>query len=304
MFCTARFVVMREKHYLRGKITMMKTQGKLLLVPAGGLANRMHAIASAYNMCRRADVAMRVLWFQDWALHAPFHAIFRDSDLIEVCEASLVDDVVYDRPRRRNFRVPRLFQNLLFDQRIDEEQVTALVEQDFDFVQWARGHNSYMSCFREFGTFDDAIYSRLFRPVAQVEEQVERLVSQLGTRAIGFHIRRTDNRRSIENSPLSLFVEAGQRELANCPDTKIFLATDDEPTKRQLTEVFGDRLVMQQAEADRSSTQGIRGGLVDLYTLARTEIVYGSEGSSFSIMAGKIGKKRVVIQNSKFKIHN
>ncbi len=265
-----------------------------MLVPAGGLANRMHAIASTYYMCRQAGVDMRVVWFQDWALHAPFHDIFRATDMVRVREASFLDHVVYDRPRRRNFHVPRLFQSLLFDRRIDEDQVTALVEQGFDFAQWAKGHNSYMSCFREFGTFDDALYGQLFRPVPQVEKQVDQLVAQFGTRAIGFHIRRTDNQRSIEHSPLSLFVEAGKREVEEHADTKIFLATDDEPTKQQLRTIFGERLITQRAEADRGSTQGIRGGLVDMYTLARTEVVYGSVGSSFSMMAAKIGGNKLV----------
>ncbi len=272
----------------------MKNQGKLLLVPAGGLANRMHAIASTYEMCRRAEVHLRVVWFQDWALHAPFHDIFRPTDLLCLREATLMDHLVYDRPRRRNGHIPRLFQCLLFDRRIDEEQVTALVEQGFDFERWARGHNSYMSCFREYGTFDNSLYGRLFRPVAQVEQQVDNFASQFSAHTIGFHIRRTDNRRSIEQSPLSLFIEAGKQEIDGHPDTKIFVATDDEPTKRQLREIFGDRLMMQQVEADRGSTQGIRGGLIDMYTLARTKVVYGSAGSSFSMMAAKIGGNKLV----------
>lgn len=272
----------------------MKNQSRLLLVPAGGLANRMHAIASAYEMCRKAGVELRVVWFQDWALHAPFHDIFRPTGMLRLREATLADHVVYDRPRRRNAHIPLLFQRLLFDRRIDEDRVTALVEQGFDFGQWAAGHNSYMSCFREFGTFDDAVYRRLFRPVAQVEQQVERFASQFSAHTIGFHIRRTDNRRSIEHSPLSLFVEAGKREVDEHPDTKIFVATDDGPTKQQLRAVFGGRLMMQQAEADRGSTPGIRGGLIDMYTLARTEVVYGSAGSSFSMMAAKIGGNRLV----------
>jgi hypothetical protein len=290
-----RFLLSNRKTYLCGKKqTVMKNQGKLLLVPAGGLANRMHAIASTYEMCRRAGVELRVVWFQDWALHAPFHDIFRPTDKLRLREATLMDHLVYDRPRRRNGHIPLLFQRLLFDQRIDEEQVTALVEQGFDFEQWAGGHNSYMSCFREFGTFDDQIYSQLFRPVAQVEQQVEHFAAQFSAHTIGFHIRRTDNRRSIEHSPLSLFIETGKREVDEHPDTKIFVATDDEPTKQQLREVFGDRLMMQTAEADRGSTPGIRGGLIDMYTLARTKVVYGSAGSSFSMMAAKIGGNKLV----------
>ncbi|MGI6242865.1 MAG: hypothetical protein ACOYJK_04945 [Prevotella sp.] len=273
----------------------MNNQGKLLLVPAGGLANRMHAIASVYELCRQTEVELQVVWFQDWALHAPFRSIFRPTELVNIREATIIDHVVYDRPRRRNFYIPRLFQNMIFDQRIDEQQMNGLLARHFDFHVWARGHRSYMSCCQDFGQFDDGIYAELFRPVAEVESAVGTFTDRFSSHTIGFHIRRTDNRRSIEGSPLSLFVEAGRREIDEHTDTKIFLATDDEPTKQQLHREFGNRLMMQPAAASRGSIDGIRGGLTDMYTLARTRVIYGSTGSSFSIMASRLGGNKLVI---------
>lgn len=273
----------------------MNHNGKLLFVPAGGLANRMKAVASAALLSKRTGVDLRVVWFQDWALHAPFSAIFRPIEGVDIREAGPTDYLVYDRPRRRNLFIPRLFQRLLFAQRIDEETVQAHLDARFDFDVWARGRRSWMSCFLEFGEVPTEIYGQLFHPVAEVMARVEAFVSEFSSHTIGFHIRRTDNRRSIEGSPLSLFIEAGQREVALHPDTRIFLATDDEATKRELTAEFGPRLIMQQAEAARGNIEGIRGGLVDMYTLARTHTVYGSVGSTFSVMATAIGGNRLEV---------
>lgn len=267
----------------------------LLFVPSGGLANRMRAVASAYELCRRTGTALRVVWFRDWALRAPFASIFRPTPLVAVREARALDLLTLDRPRRRNLWVPRLCQTVLFDQRIDERQVTPLKQRAFDFDAWAAGHRSYMSCYQEFGTVPDGVYAQLFRPVEAVERAVDAFAAQFSGHTVGFHIRRTDNRESIERSPLSLFIEAGRREIAAHADTRIFVATDDEPTKEALRREFGDRLLMQQAAADRNSTEGIRGGLVDMFTLARTATIYGSEGSSFSVMAARLGGARLVM---------
>ena len=67
------------------------------------------------------------------------------------------------------------------------------------------------------------------------------------------------------------------------------LATDDQGVKAELTAEFGSRVITAAAAASRSSADGIRGGLADMYTLARTQRIYGSAGSSFSPMAARIG---------------
>ncbi len=51
-------------------------KGKLLFVPSGGLANRMRAMASAWQMAQHTGVKVETVWFCDWALNAPFRAIF------------------------------------------------------------------------------------------------------------------------------------------------------------------------------------------------------------------------------------
>ena len=148
---------------------------RLMLIPAGGLANRMRAVVSAYNLCRAVGGKMQVVWFRDWALNAPFRDIFRpvDSSLFDLREARGLDFLVNDRPRRRNFWIPKAFQKVVFDARIYEQFVTPLKQTDFDFEAWLRGRRCYMSCYQEFGTFDNALYKKIFRPVDEVMERVE-----------------------------------------------------------------------------------------------------------------------------------
>lgn len=265
--------------------------GTLTLVPAGGLANRMKAIVAACCLCRRTGGRLKVVWFKDWALPARFSDLFEPLDLPELtlCEAGTLDLALYDRPRRRNLWLPSLPQRLLFQSAIHENDITALKAQGFDFEAWAKGRKCWMSCYQEFGQVDDSLYARMFRPVGMVAENVAQRERNFSPYTIGMHIRRTDNVRSIAESPTHLFIEAGRRELAAHADLAIFLATDSEEVKDEMRRAFGPRIITAQEAATRSSVAGIQDGLVDMFTLSRTAHIYGSAGSSFSPTAAKIG---------------
>jgi len=51
-------------------------KGSLLLVPSGGLANRMRAMVSAWQSCLRVNSRLQVVWFQGWGMHASFNDLF------------------------------------------------------------------------------------------------------------------------------------------------------------------------------------------------------------------------------------
>lgn len=51
--------------------------GKITFVPVGGLANRMRAVASAVMLAGKTKSELSIIWFQDWALNAPFYQLFK-----------------------------------------------------------------------------------------------------------------------------------------------------------------------------------------------------------------------------------
>ena len=272
--------------------------GSLLFVPSGGLANRMRAIASAYTLTQQTDSDLQVVWFQDWALHAPFRSIFEETPLVAVREATVLDHLIYDRARKKNFFLPALPQRMLFQRHIKEQDVTPLKKQSFDFEQWARGKRCYMSCYQVFGSFPDNLYSQLFHPVKEVMGVVDSYRSQFNSHTIGLHIRRTDNAESIAKSPTELFINKVREEIDQHDDAKVFLATDSTEVKKEFIAAFGSRIITPQEEACRDSISGIRGGVIDLWTLASTQKIYGSAGSSFSPMAASIGGVALEIMNA------
>ena len=272
--------------------------GSLLFVPSGGLANRMRAVASAYELCKKVDSTLQVVWFQDWALSAPFYSIFEETPLVAIREATILDHLLYDRARKKNFFLPALPQRILFQRHIKEQDVTPLKKQSFDFEVWACGKRCYMSCYQVFGTFPDERYQQLFHPVKAVMDVVDGYRSQFNSHTIGLHIRRTDNAESIAKSPTALFINKVREEIELHDDTKVFLATDSTEVKREFIAAFGSRIITPKEDACRDSISGIRGGVVDLWTLASTQKIYGSAGSSFSPMAASIGGVPLEIMNA------
>ncbi len=273
-------------------------KSSLLLVPSGGLANRMRSIASAWQLCRKKNASLQVVWFQGWGMHAAFNDLFEPlcAEGATLREATLWDYMVNDRPRRHNLWLPWLPQQLYYRGGIiHEQQVATLRDQGFNFETWLENHQRYMSCYDEFGLFSDEYYAQLFRPNQLVQELISVYESHFGTYTIGMHIRRTDNIDSIRKSPIALFIEKGRQELAAHPDLSIFLATDSEEVKLQMRQEFGTHLITSSQEATRNSVQGIREGLAELWTLSKTHKIYGSAGSSFSVMASRIGGNELTI---------
>ena len=91
--------------------------GKITFVPVGGLANRMRAVASAVMLAGKTKSELSIIWFQDWALNAPFYQLFKPVDREVAClrDASRLDYALLDRPRSKNFHFPLLFQKLILN---------------------------------------------------------------------------------------------------------------------------------------------------------------------------------------------
>lgn len=272
---------------------------KITFIPSGGLANRMRAMASAVNQSQLSGAEINMIWFSDWGLKARFCDTFEPFSIekIRLREATVIDKITVDRARKSNFFIPSIYQKVVYSKRILEQQVTPLKKQNFDFVEWAREGNNYMSCYQVYGDFADyeGLIHKLFTPVKVIQDKIAVYTTQFSQHTIGMHIRRTDNAESIKCSPTEKFIEKADAEIAKDDRTKIFLATDDEETKKLFRQKYGDRVITPDVPASRDSLEGIRDGIVDMWTLAATDIIYGSKGSSFSPMASTIGRNALVI---------
>ena len=273
-------------HYLR------KSQDKkrITLVPVGGLANRMKAIDAASALAQEADAQLRIIWFKDKGLNCRFDELFKPLQLKNATlkEATWIDKLVYDRPRRKNFHIPRLFQRILFDACIYENQATQLFYKKFDFLSWARGKDCYIaSCVYFYPQTIRPLFC-IFQPVDHIQERIKDITKQFNPNTIGIHIRRTDNIASINQSPTELFIERMKQEMKKDNQCLFYLATDSEEEKAKLKTIFGEHIIISPRVADRNSIAGMQDALTELYILSRTGKIFGSMKSSYSETAAQI----------------
>lgn len=262
-----------------------------IFIPVGGLANRMKAVASAFILAQQNLIDTNVIWFQDWALHAPFNTVFEPIHSPNICikEASLIDHIIYDRPRAKNLYIPRLFQYFIFRSCLYEKTIQDLKKQNFNFNNWIQKGHVYMASYLDFQEISTDILRQLFIPLPPIQARIDHLSQQFSPYTLGVHVRRTDNAASIELSPIELFFTAIDKEIDSYADASIYLATDDESVKLEFQKRYGKRLIYAKDKADRSSITGIQGGIVDMYALARTQKILGSFHSSFSELAAQVG---------------
>lgn len=267
----------------------MKTK-KIVFVPVGGLGNRMMAICSVASLCKYYKKSLEIIWFKDNALNATFHSLFRPIELddVKLREASFIDYLMFDRPRKHNLYIPEIYQKAAFKKCIYENDAFRRHLNNDDFSDLSLECNIYMASFSRIANSDINDFS--FKPASDIQENIDRLKKQIGEKCIGIHIRRGDNIYSIKGSPISSFISKMDKELSNDPDLSFYLATDSEEVKKELYQIYGDRIISFDRPADRLSESGMKDALTELYLLASTKKIFGSFRSTFSQVAAEIGK--------------
>ena len=83
---------------------------------------------------------------------------------------------------------------------------------------------------------------------------------------------------------------ANQYQIAENPDVKFFLATDDKDEETLLRKTFPGRIVSNENRTlRRDSLDGMYDALLDLYCLAACKKIIGSYYSSFTDTAAALG---------------
>jgi hypothetical protein len=114
-----------------------------------------------------------------------------------------------------------------------------------------------------------------------------KFVGAFSPRAVGVHIRRTDNATSCLSSPTPAFHAAMN---AFPPTTHFFLATDDPVERKALMDSYPGRIIVYPTTCyHRDLKEGIEQGFREFLALAACSEILGSVGSSFSEMAAAYG---------------
>lgn len=262
----------------------------ITFIPVGGLANRMKGIDSAVALAQDVQTELRIIWYKDQGLNCRFDQLFQPLGIpnIKLKEASFTDFFLYDRPRRKNFWMPRLFQALKFHSCFYEEKTTALLHKNFDFKQWYTHKNAYIASCVYFYPQNNKKRFSIFKPLPALQQRIETITQPFNASTWGIHIRRTDNITSIAESPTDEFIIRMQEQISRDKKSLFYLATDSEEDKQRLKEMFKERLITSGKQAERNSLAGMEDALVELYALSKTAKIIGSAKSSYSETAAQI----------------
>ena len=278
-------------------ITDLKTEdkmgrnGNITLLPIGGLANRMRAIASTVYLCRLSGSSLNVYWFRDKGLNSSFASIFGEIETgnITIHEDSLLSKLLYDHPRKHNLWLPLMPQKALFRNRAYDYEMNGYNRDVNTFMNFLSEGNLYISSCYPIIDFPEGLFSELFRPVPEIQAKIDSVILGMSDYRIGVHVRRTDHSVSINNSPNELFYRVIDEELLLHPSLSIYLATDSESVKSEFKDRYGDRIYCSSSEADRNSVSGIKEAVSEMYILSKTDKIFGSCGSSYSEVASALG---------------
>jgi hypothetical protein len=248
-----------------------------------------------------ADVGLRIIWYKTRGLNCRFDELFQpipDKNVTHK-EASMLDWLIYDNPRKMNFYLPRPFQWMLFDDCIYAEEAGEYMSNGFDFRELARQKRTYLSSFSDFFHSDIKMRYSSFKPISSLQEQINSKTASFNEHTIGIHIRRTDNITSIRESPTQLFIDQIKKEIDDCPEANFYLASDSQEDKKVLLSTFGKRITTSDKVADRNSVSGMQDALVEMYTLAQTRKIFGSAWSSYSTTAAQLnGIDCIILKNT------
>ncbi len=244
----------------------------LIIQPIGGLCNRMRAINSALILAKKQGKQLKVIWNVNAELGCPFEELFEPTDAFTVMNI------------RSKWNVSKLFYQLT-RKRIGNDEIRANRDEHGLTDDFALTLDCPLYIATEEHFFECHDYSP-FVPTAEIRQRIDALTCSYGSRNVGVHIRRTDNKPAIGKSSTQAFVDSMKQELAQFPDTKFYVATDDLTEEANLRRLFPDRIISNETrDLSRDSVTGIKDALLDLMCLAKTDKIIGSYFSSFTDIA-------------------
>jgi hypothetical protein len=288
---------------------------RLTLVPEGGLCNRVYAITSAIHFAKKHNIRLTIVWIKYWGMGAGFHELFNLSPLVEhvdIREASFETflNFKYVKPLKANFFLS-LYLKLKFDTfYFWYKKFNAFYfwykGPQFSVDEWYLSHLNahilYLFHCQKF--YDNSGFLNFLLPVDSIQKKIDEQVKLISPQTIGIHVRRKDLLESITQSPLPAFIKKMQQEIDIDPETNFYVASDSPEEKKNLTEIFGDRIITVENDLSRNTKDGIVDALIELYTLASTRKIYGSFKSTYSTLASEIKGIPIEIVTEDNKITN
>lgn len=266
--------------------------GPLLVEPFAGLGNRMRVVASAVMLASTVQRPLEIYWIPRTDLNASFDELFDRTPAFTVFED--LGRLRWTRRTHQTARVRRLAAAVAnriagVSCCIGENDFPRIWRGEINLLALAkRERRLYIKTCEELGPTDDGF--AVFKPIRPLLKRIDALTSRFTPHTIGVHVRGTDHPTARVESPLEVFVSTMDAELERNPLTSFFLCTDEPAIERDFQARYPERIhTHAPKELARDTPAAIADAVIDLFSLSRTHKIFGSDRSSFSDVAAKMG---------------
>lgn len=274
----------------------MNDKPKMLMIqPRAGLGNRLNGIYSGLYLRDKYKVKLHLLWQRDDGCNVPFEELFqipKDTDV----------RTIYYLGYKNRYALKTICSQIYL-------KIIKMTCEYLDHDASMDIYNNYGQkaiedkictsgkiCFNAFAPICDNESLELVRnelvPTREISNRVDEIMNPYkGKKVVGIHIRRTDHKYSIDNSPLEKFIEYMDLQP---DDTYFYLATDDRNIQEELSAKY--KVIPHISFSDsvtRDSVNGMKDAYVEMLCLSRCDEIFGSYRSTFSMMAAFIGDKEL-----------
>lgn len=247
----------------------------IVIIPIGGIGNRLRTIACARRIAERVDARCTIGW--SWG---QFTNYFRSESSFDICSpAAFLQD-----PRYQIHRHDRTIagQDNFLARRVDVAQAQRVVI----ISGWLFGSTNEPEQVRE-----DDLIRWFLQPAQSVQDAVDRFASSQLNNAVGFHLRRIKDVVEMPVEQEKLFVEHMRRYIAAGFD--IYIASDSAITIQRLKETLNHPLTyLEKTDGlnlrwprPRFHAAATLADVTDFFILTRCRFIVGSKQSSFSRLA-------------------
>lgn len=280
----------------------------LIVIPTGGLCNRLRVIASVLKVVDTSKTKVEIFWHKNEECFCDFEDILQPIENITICNSP--KGVFYKKPEKRNLYLPVLI-NFIFNPTVKYlyelsyvwdgtfiKEILFFISKKLNLQKNNKKSNNVrklMNHKKVIITTCQPIVSdynlSIFHPSTTVDlklQETKKMFFENNT-ILGCHIRRTDNIQSINNSPDDLFISKVRKYIQENESALVYLATDDNSIKEKFKKTFGGGKVFTlDIPLNRNTVEGMIYATVELFLLSICSRIYGSFYSSFSYEASKI----------------
>lgn len=266
---------------------------KLSIIPRAGLGTRIKAMASGMQIAKELEVVPTIYWNATGNCKARFSDLFPPPSTCKIVENRGLLHSIPDK--RRNLNTSKLLQYLNYDQCIYNFNGWNAPDDWNDIMQEIHPQTRSLLICSCYVMRQHPWIGAWLHPSEELQKVIESETINYGAYTVGLHVRGTDNVAARELSTLAKFIEQIEAEMSLHPEVKFYLATDEPMVKKELKARYGNLILTTEAELSRSTVNGMKCAVVEMFCLSRCNKIYGSYYSTFSDVAAQLGQVELII---------